>query len=180
VASEDMMAYHDREWGVPLHDDRTLFEFLILEGAQAGLSWLTILNKRQGYRKAYNNFDPATVARYGEKKIKQLLADPSIVRNKLKVHASVGNAQAFLEVQQQFGSFDAYVWQFVDGNVAHNPRGCEGSIPARTQESDAMSKDLKKRGFKFVGSTICYAFMQAVGMVNDHVVDCFRYRELAG
>ena len=175
-----MMAYHDREWGVPLHDDRALFEFLILEGAQAGLSWLTILNKRHGYRKAYDNFDPATVARYGEKKIKQLLANPGIVRNKLKVHASIGNAQAFLEVQQQFGSFDAYVWQFVDGNVAHNPRGRTGPIPARTQESDAMSKDLKKRGFRFVGSTICYAFMQAVGMVNDHVVDCFRYRELAG
>jgi DNA-3-methyladenine glycosylase I len=175
-----MMAYHDREWGVPLHDDRALFEFLILEGAQAGLSWMTILNKRQGYRKAYDNFDPATVARYGEKKIKQLLADPGIVRNKLKVHASIGNAQAFLEVQQKFGSFDAYVWRFADGNVAHNPRVRAGPIPARTQESDAMSKDLKKRGFKFVGSTICYAFMQAVGMVNDHVVDCFRYRELAG
>lgn len=174
------MAYHDREWGVPLHDDRALFEFLILEGAQAGLSWLTILNKRQGYRKAYDNFDPATVARYGENKIEQLLADPGIVRNKLKVHASIGNAQAFLEVQQQFGSFDAYVWQFADGNVAHDPRVRPGPIPARTQQSDAMSKDLKKRGFKFVGSTICYGFMQAVGMVNDHVVDCFRYRELAG
>ena len=174
------MAYHDREWGVPLHDDRTLFEFLILEGAHAGLSWLTILNKRQGYRKAYNNFDPATVARYGEKKIKQLLADPSIVRNKLKVHASIGNAQAFLEVQQQFGSFDAYVWDFVGGQPMQNAWRTDDQIPANTPEAEKLSKDLKQRGFKFVGPTIMYAHMQATGMVNDHVVSCFRYGELGG
>ncbi|GMQ89858.1 MAG: DNA-3-methyladenine glycosylase I [Gammaproteobacteria bacterium] len=177
--SELMIAYHDHEWGVPVHDDCALFEFLILEGAQAGLSWSTILAKRQGYRNAYDEFDAAKIARYGDNKVKQLLANPGIVRNKLKVHASIRNAQAFLEVQRQFGSFDAYVWQFVGGEVRRNAWTRVQQIPARTEESDAMSADLKRRGFKFVGSTICYAFMQAVGMTNDHVVDCFRYGDLA-
>lgn len=171
-----MARYHDEEWGVPVHDDRTLFEFLILEGAQAGLSWSTILNKREHYRSAFDRFDPKCVARYDRRKIKQLLADAGIVRNKLKIAAAVENAKAFLRVQEEFGSFDRYIWQFVSGKPKVNVPRSMKQVPARTAESDAMSKDLKKRGFKFVGSTICYAFMQAVGMVNDHTVDCFRYK----
>lgn len=170
--------YHDQEWGVPLHDDRRLFEFLILEGAQAGLSWSTILKKRENYRRAFDHFDPAKVARYDARRSAELLSDPGIVRNRLKVAAAIRNAQSFLEVQREFGGFDAYVWQFVGGKPIDH--GCEtmADVPARTAESDAMSKDLLKRGFKFVGSTICYAFMQATGMVNDHLVSCFRYREI--
>lgn len=170
--------YHDNEWGVPLHDDNMLFEFLILEGAQAGLSWLTILKKREHYRMVYDGFDPALVAKYGARKIKQLLADPGIVRNRLKVNASVTNAKLFLEVQQEFDSFSNYIWQFTDGEVIQNRWRSLKNIPATTAESDAMSKDLKKRGFKFAGSTICYAFMQATGMVNDHTINCYRYSEL--
>ena len=170
--------YHDREWGVPVHDDRTLFEFLILEGAQAGLSWNTILHKRENYRQAYDGFDPERVARYDRRKIGQLLRDPGIIRNQLKIHAAVENAKAFLRLQKEFDSFDRYVWQFVGGQPRVNRRKSLRQIPARTAESDAMSKDLKRRGFRFVGSTICYAFMQAVGMVNDHMVECFRYKEL--
>jgi DNA-3-methyladenine glycosylase I len=178
-ASGDLMTrYHDEQWGVPVHDDRTLFEFLILEGAQAGLSWSTILNKRENYRRAFDNFDPRCVAEYDRRKIRQLLADPGIVRNKLKINAAIENAKAFLSVQEEFGSFDCYIWQFVGGKPQVNQRKSMRQVPARTAESDAMSKDLKKRGFKFVGSTICYAFMQAVGMVNDHIVDCFRYKQL--
>jgi len=168
--------YHDEEWGVPVHDDRTLFEFLILEGAQAGLSWSTILNKRENYRRAFNGFDPRRVARYDSRRIKKLLADPGIVRNKLKIASTIGNAKAFLRVQDEFGTFDRYIWQFVGGKPLINTRKSLRQVPARTPESDAMSKDLQRRGFKFVGSTICYAFMQAVGMVNDHVLDCFRYK----
>ncbi|PYX74566.1 MAG: DNA-3-methyladenine glycosylase I [Acidobacteria bacterium] len=168
--------YHDEEWGVPVHDDRTLFEFLILEGAQAGLSWSTILNKRENYRRAFNGFDPRRVARYDSRRIKKLLADPGIVRNRLKVASAIGNAKAFLRVQDEFGTFDRYIWQFVGGKPLINKRKSLRQVPARTPESDAMSKDLQRRGFKFVGSTICYAFMQAVGMVNDHVLDCFRYK----
>ena len=168
--------YHDEEWGVPVHDDRTLFEFLILEGAQAGLSWSTILNKRENYRRAFNGFDPRRVARYDSRRIKKLLADPGIVRNKLKIASTIGNAKAFLRVQDEFGTFDRYIWQFVGGKPLINKRKSLRQVPARTPESDAMSKDLQRRGFKFVGSTICYAFMQAVGMVNDHVLDCFRYK----
>lgn len=171
-------AYHDTEWGVPVHDDRLLFEFLILEGAQAGLSWETILKKREQYRKVYDDFDAVKIARYTQKKVDKLLADPGIVRNRLKVAASITNAKAFLAVQKEFGSFDAYIWQFVGGKPIKNKRDTVKDLPARTSESDAMSKDLKKRGFKFIGSTICYAFMQAVGMVNDHEVDCFRYRRV--
>jgi DNA-3-methyladenine glycosylase I len=171
-------AYHDREWGVPRHDDRLLFEFLILEGAQAGLSWSTILNKRENYRKAFAGFDPKKVARFDAQKQRQLLQDPGIVRNKLKVASAVTNAGAFLEVQREFGSFDAYIWRFVGGKPIVNSWRSLRQVPPRTAESDAMSKDLLKRGFKFVGSTICYAFMQAVGMVNDHTTDCFRYAEL--
>ena len=170
--------YHDEEWGTPLHDDRTLFEFLILEGAQAGLSWSTILNKRENYRKAFDRFDPKRVARYDRRKIQQLLHDPGIVRNKLKIKSAVENAKAFLRVQEEFGSFDRYIWQFVGGKPRVNKWKSMQQVPASTAESDAMSKDLKRRGFKFVGSTICYAFMQGVGMVNDHVVDCFRYKVL--
>lgn len=170
--------YHDEEWGVPLHDDRTLFEFLILEGAQAGLSWSTILNKRENYRKAFDRFDPTRVARYDRRKVQQLLRDPGIVRNKLKITSAIENAKAFLRVQEEFGSFDGYIWQFVDGKPRVNKRKFMRQVPARTAESDAMSKDLKRRGFKFVGSTICYAFMQATGMVNDHLVNCFRYKAL--
>jgi DNA-3-methyladenine glycosylase I len=172
---ERYIRYHDEEWGVPLHDDRTLFEFLILEGAQAGLSWSTILNKRDNYRRAFDGFDPRRIAQYQPKKIKALLADPGIVRNRLKIGSAIGNAKAFLRVQEEFGSFDRYIWQFVGGKPRVNPWKVQ-QVPARTAESDAMSKDLKRRGFKFVGSTICYAFMQAVGMVNDHAPDCFRYR----
>jgi DNA-3-methyladenine glycosylase I len=169
--------YHDEEWGVPVHDDRTLFEFLILEGAQAGLSWITILRKREAYRKAFSGFDPAKVAPYRKDRIERLLKDPGIVRNRLKVESAVSNAKAFLKVRKEFGTFDAYLWQFTGGKPIQNRFKTMREIPAHTAESDAMSKDLKKRGFKFVGSTICYAHMQAVGMVNDHTVDCFRYRE---
>jgi len=179
AGTEEMAAYHDQEWGVPVHDDQRLFEFLILEGAQAGLSWSTILKKREGYRKAFDNFDALKISRYSEKKIARLLADPGIVRNRLKIQATITNAKIFLLVQKEFGSFDQYIWQFVNGKPIKNARKEMREIPAHTPESDAMSSDLKKRGFKFIGSTICYAFMQATGMVNDHVVDCFRYREIA-
>jgi DNA-3-methyladenine glycosylase I len=170
--------YHDTEWGVPVHDDNRLFEFLILEGAQAGLSWDTILVKRENYRKAYDNFDPAKVAKYSEAKCAKLLENPGIVRNRLKVAASVQNATAFLAVQKEFGSFDKYIWSFVGGKPIDGKRKQHGEVPAKTDISDAMSKDLKKRGFKFVGSTIMYAFMQATGMVNDHLSTCFRYKQL--
>ncbi len=169
------IAYHDREWGVPVHDDRLLFEFLILEGAQAGLSWITILKKRGNYKKAFDRFDARKIARYDSRKIKRLLADPGIVRNRLKIRAAVQNAKSFLTVQKEFGSFDRYLWQFVGGKPIQNHWKSLKEIPARTSASDALSKDLLQRGFKFVGSTICYAFMQAVGMVNDHTTDCFRY-----
>jgi DNA-3-methyladenine glycosylase I len=172
--------YHDTEWGVPIHDDRLLFEFLVLEGAQAGLSWSTILNKRENYRRAFDGFDPEVIAKYGEKKRQSLLANPGIVRNRLKIGAAIQNAQAFLATVQEFGTFDRYIWGFVGGHPKQNAWASIKQVPARTPESDAMSAELKRRGFKFVGSTICYAFMQAVGMVNDHVVDCFRHRELAG
>jgi DNA-3-methyladenine glycosylase I len=172
------VAYHDQEWGVPLHDDRQLFEFLILEGAQAGLSWLTVLKKRDAYRQAFDHFDPHQVARYDQTKINDLLENPGIIRNRLKIAATIQNAHQFLAVQEKFGSFDAYIWQFVDGTPIQNQWRSLQEIPATTPISDRMSKDLKQRGFKFVGSTICYAFMQAVGMVNDHTIDCFRYAEL--
>lgn len=172
------IAYHDTEWGVPLHDDRRLFEFLVLEGAQAGLSWITILRKRENYRKAFDQFDAEKIARYTPKKIEKLLQNPGIVRNRLKVAAAVTNARAFLDVQEEFGSFDAYSWRFVDGKPIQNRWKTIKQLPAKTPESDAFSKDLKKRGFKFVGSTIIYAHMQACGMVNDHTVDCFRHKEL--
>ncbi len=172
-------AYHDTEWGVPLHDDQRLFEFLMLEGAQAGLSWITILRKRDNYRAAFDHFDAEKIARYSAKKIERLLQDPGIVRNRLKVAAAVSNAQAFLKVQKEFGGFDRYLWQFVGGAPLQNCWKTHKQVPTSTAESDAMSKDLKKRGFKFVGSTICYAHMQACGMVNDHTVDCFRHRELS-
>jgi len=168
--------YHDREWGVPVHDDRKLFEFLILEGAQAGLSWSTILKKRENYRRALSNFNPRIIARYDAAQIRRLMGDAGIVRNRLKIHATITNARAFLDVQKEFGSFDAYLWQFVDGRPIRNSHKHKKQVPACTKESDALSKDLKRRGFRFVGSTICYAFMQAVGMVNDHTTDCFRYR----
>jgi DNA-3-methyladenine glycosylase I len=178
ASSDLMIAYHDREWGVPQHDDRVLFEFLILEGAQAGLSWETILKKRENYRKAFANFDPKKVAKFDAKKQRQLLQNPGIVRNRLKIAATIQNAKAFLAVQKEFGSFDAYVWRFVGGKPIVNLWKTSEKVPAFTAESDALSKDLKSRGFKFVGSTICYAFMQAVGMVNDHASDCFRYRQI--
>ena len=177
-SSDLMQAYHDEEWGVPLHDDRALFEFLILEGAQAGLSWQTVLNKRDSYRKAFDNFDPAKVARYTAKRVDKLLANPGIIRNRLKVESSVSNAKAFLAIQREFGSFDAYVWQYVGGKPKKNSFKSMSKLPATTTESDAFSKDLKQRGFRFVGSTICYAFMQAVGMVNDHTTNCFRYEQV--
>lgn len=173
-----MVAYHDQEWGVPVHEDRTHFEYMILDGAQAGLSWKTILYKRGGYRRAFADYDPEVVARYDEKKIDSLLQDPSIVRNRLKVAAAVRNARAFLEVQAEFGTFDAYVWRFVDGEPIQNAWKELGQIPAQTVEAQAMSKDLKMRGFTFVGPTICYAYMQAAGLVNDHTIDCFRHAEL--
>jgi DNA-3-methyladenine glycosylase I len=176
ASNELSIRYHDEEWGVPVHDDRTLFEFLILEGAQAGLSWNTILNKRENYRRAFDRFDPKKVARYDQRKVAKLLGDAGIVRNKLKIAAAIQNAKAFLEVQDEFGSFDRYIWQFVGGKPKVNQWESLGKVPPRTPESDAMSKDLLRRGFKFVGSTICYAFMQAVGMVNDHAIDCFRYK----
>ena len=172
------ITYHDTEWGVPLHDDQRLFEMLILEGAQAGLSWITILRKRAAYRKAFDDFDPRKVARYRQPRIERLLSNDGIVRNRLKIEGTVRNAAAFLDVQREFGTFDAYLWRFVGGSPMQNARRSMKEVPATTPESDAMSKDLKKRGFTFVGSTICYAFMQATGMVNDHVVDCFRYRTL--
>jgi DNA-3-methyladenine glycosylase I len=178
ATGEDMIAYHDAEWGVPLHDDRELFEFLILEGAQAGLSWSTILRKRENYRKAFDRFDAAKIARYDDRKVAALLANAGIVRNRLKVASTVGNAQAFLAAREEFGSFDAYIWRFVDGRPLQNRWRSMEQVPARTPQSDAMSKDLAKRGFRFVGSTICYAFMQATGMVNDHLAGCFRHREL--
>ena len=174
ASSELMIRYHDEEWGVPVHDDRTLFEFLILEGAQAGLSWSTILNKRQRYRQVFAGFDPRKVARYDHRKVDQLLRDPGIVRNKLKIASTIANAKAFLALQREFGTFDRYIWQFVGGKPRLNLPKSLNQVPARTPDSDAISKDLKKRGFNFVGSTICYAFMQAVGLVNDHVAGCFR------
>ena len=176
--SPEYIRYHDEEWGVPVHDDRILFEFLILEGAQAGLSWSTILNKRAGYRKAFVDFDAERVARFTTRQISALLDNEGIVRNRLKIESTVRNARAFLEIRDQIGSFDTYIWRFVDGAPIQNAWR-SGEVPAQTVESDAMSKDLKKRGFNFVGSTICYAFMQAVGMVNDHLVDCFRWSELS-
>ncbi len=178
AASESMHEYHDREWGVPVHDDRVLFEFLILEGAQAGLSWETILKKRENYRAAFDNFEPALVAKYTQRKFDQLMNNAGIVRNRLKIAATIQNAKAFLAIQKEFGSFNAYVWQFVGGKPKVNAWRSLKEIPPRTSESDALSKDLKRRGFKFVGSTICYAFMQAVGLVNDHAVDCPRYVEI--
>ena len=173
------IAYHDTEWGVPVHDDRVLFEFLTLEGAQAGLSWETILNKRDAYRGAFAAFEPARVARFTPARVERLLANPGIVRNRLKVESTLRNARAFLAVQREFGTFDAYVWRFVGGRTLVNRWRSHSHVPARTSESDALSQDLVARGFKFVGSTICYAFMQAVGMVNDHAIDCFRYKQLA-
>lgn len=172
--------YHDEEWGVPLHDERRLFEFLVLEGSQAGLSWLTILRKRESYRRAFDDFDPVKVARYKERTVSRLLEDPGIIRNRMKVQAAVRNARAFLEVQREFGSFDAYMWQFVGGKPRIHRFTTLAEIPAETPESRTMSRDLKSRGFAFVGPTICYAHMQAVGMVNDHLVGCFRHRELGG
>jgi DNA-3-methyladenine glycosylase I len=177
--TEPNISYHDLEWGVPLHDDRALFELLTLEGAQAGLSWTTILSKRENYRRAFDQFDAEKISRYGAKKTAALLADPGIVRNRLKIAAAVQNAKAFLAVQKEFGSFDRYLWQFVGGRPIVNRRRGRGDVPARTPESDALSKDLLKRGFKFVGSTICYAFMQASGMVNDHLVTCPRHAACA-
>jgi DNA-3-methyladenine glycosylase I len=170
--------YHDEEWGVPAHDDHTLFEFLVLEGAQAGLSWDTILRKRENYRVVFDSFNPAIIARYDRHRINRLLKDPGIVRNRLKIASVVQNAKAFLKVQEEFGGFDRYIWQFVGGEPQNHALNSIARVPSQTAESDAMSRDLKKRGFTFVGSTICYAFMQAVGMVNDHVVDCFRYKEI--
>lgn len=172
------IAYHDKEWGVPLHDDQMLFEFLVLEGAQAGLSWITILRKREGYRAVFDRFDPQKVARYGEDKVEELLGNAAIVRNQAKIRSAINNAQQFLKVQDEFGSFDSYIWQFVDGTPVINQYTSWQEIPAQTEQSQAMSRDMKKRGFNFIGPTVCYAFMQACGMVNDHVVDCFRYPEL--
>ena len=173
-----MIAYHDEEWGVPLHDDQKLFEFLILEGMQAGLSWSTVLHKRENFRKVFHNFDAAKVARYGQRQIQRLLADPGIIRNRLKIQGAINNAQRFLEVQKAFGSFDAYIWQFVGGKPIRHRFKSLSELPATSPESDALSKDLKQRGFKFVGSTIMYAHMQATGMVNDHTVSCFRYKQV--
>jgi DNA-3-methyladenine glycosylase I len=176
--SELNIPYHDEEWGVPVHDDHRLFEFVILEGAQAGLSWDTILKKRPRYREVFDAFDPAIVARYDKKKTRELLRDAGIIRNRLKIDATIGNARSFLEIQKEFSSFDAYIWRFVGGQPKQNAWKTHQRVPAKTPESDAMSKDLQKRGFRFVGSTICYAFMQATGMVNDHLVSCFRYAQL--
>lgn len=175
---EQYIQYHDEEWGVPVYDDRTHFEFLILEGAQAGLSWSTILKKREGYRKAFADFDPEKVAKFTEKRLEKILQDPSIVRNRLKVYAAVNNAKRFLEVQKEFGNFSKYIWSFVDGKQMVNKRKSLRNIPPTTKESDALSRDLIKRGFKFVGSTVIYAHMQASGLVNDHIMDCFRYKEV--
>ncbi len=173
-------AYHDEEWGVPLHDDMKLFEFLVLNGAQAGLSWITILKKRRNYRKAFDNFDAAKIAEYGPKEVERLLSTDGIIRNRMKIESAISNARAFLGAQKEFGTFDKYVWQFVSHKSKKNRRETDEEIPAVTPESEAMGKDLKKRGFSFVGPTICYAFMQATGMVNDHTISCFRYKELAG
>lgn len=170
--------YHDEEWGVPLYDDRKLFELLILEGAQAGLSWDTVLQKRARYREVFDRFDPQKVARYDGRKVRTLLRDPGIIRNRLKIDAAIGNARAFLQLQEEFGSFDVYIWRFIGGQPKQNAWKSLKHVPAKTAESDVMSRDLKKRGFRFVGSTICYAFMQAAGMVNDHVVSCFRYPQV--
>jgi DNA-3-methyladenine glycosylase I len=178
--NELSIAYHDQEWGVPVHDDRKLYEFLVLEGAQAGLSWDTILRKREAYRIAFDQFDPEIVARYGKRKVGELLRNPEIVRNRLKIASATQNAKALLAVSKEFGSFERYIWQFVGGRPLVNSRRTLKDVPPLTIESDAMSKDLKKRGFNFVGSTICYAFMQAVGMVNDHLVGCFRYKQVQG
>jgi DNA-3-methyladenine glycosylase I len=175
---ESMHEYHDQEWCVPVHDDRKLFEMLILEGAQAGLTWQTILKKREGYRKAFHNFDAEKIAKFSDKDVERLMKDSGIVRNRLKIQATIINAKKFLDIQREFGSFDKYIWKFVNGKVKKNNFKNLKEIPASTSESDAMSKDLKNKGFKFVGTTICYAFMQAVGMVNDHQVDCFRYNEV--
>jgi len=178
ATSELNIPYHDEEWGVPVHDEHKWFEFLVLEGAQAGLSWDTVLKKRARYREVFDAFDPAKVARYDKKKVRELLRDAGIIRNRLKIDATIGNALAFLEIQKEFGTFDAYIWRFVGGQPKQNDRKTHKQVPARTAESDALSKDLQKRGFCFVGSTICYALMQATGMVNDHLVSCFRYAEL--
>ena len=178
ATTESLIRYHDEEWGVPLHDDRKLFELLILEGAQAGLSWKTVLDKRGNYRKAFDRFHPARMAAYDARKVAELLQDAGIIRNRLKIAAAIENAKAFLAVKKEFGSFDAYLWQFVGGAPQKNRWRSSKKVPVRTPESDAMSKDLQRRGFKFVGSTICYAFMQAAGMVNDHAIDCFRYSQV--
>ena len=172
-----MVAYHDTEWGVPLHDDRRLFELLILEGAQAGLSWQTVLNKREGYRRAFDDFDPRRVASYDQRKMDSLLNDPGIVRNRLKVHSAITNARLFIDIQDEYGSFDEYIWGFVNGTTIRNELGTMGEMPATSRESEAMSRSLKERGFKFVGPTICYAFMQSAGLINDHLVSCFRYSQ---
>ena len=173
-----MIAYHDKEWGTPMHDDRELFEFLILEGAQAGLSWETILKKRENYRKAFHRFDPIRISKYTDKDIKRLLADPGIIRNRLKIAATINNAKKFLDTQKEIGSFDKYIWKFVEDRPIKNRFKSATELPTKTRESDTLSKDLQKRGFKFVGPTICYAFMQAVGMVNDHELTCFKYKEI--
>ena len=178
LRKDDYVAYHDLEWGLPVHDDRVLFEFIILEGAQAGLSWYTVLRRRESYREAFDGFDPEIIARYDEPKIAELLGNPGIIRNKQKVHAAIGNASSFLDVRKEFGSFDSYIWRFVGGKPKLNSFNNQSEIPATTPESDAMSKDLRQRGFKFVGSTICYAHMQGTGMVNDHAMDCFRRQEI--
>ena len=180
ATTEPAITYHDEEWGVPVHDDRVLFEFLILEGAQAGLSWTTILKKRQNYRKAFDGFSPEKIARYNKRDVQRLLRNDGIVRNRLKIAAAIENAKSFLAVKNEFGSFDAYLWSFVGGNPIQNRWRTLADVPARTAESDAMSRDLLRRGFKFVGSTICYAFMQATGMVNDHLITCPRHAELGG
>ncbi len=178
LGTQLMIDYHDKEWGTPLHDNQKLFEFLVLDTFQAGLSWSTILNKRENFRKAFDNFNPNKIAKYDQKKIDKLLSDSSIIRNRLKINATIVNANEFLKVQKEFGSFDNYIWSFVNGKPRKNSWKSLDQIPARTLDSDLVSKDLTKRGFKFIGSTICYAFMQAIGMVNDHTVNCFRYKEL--
>ncbi len=175
-----MIAYHDTEWGVPLHDDHKLYEFIVLDGAQAGLSWSTVLRKRENYRKAFRGFDPEVVARFGKQDVARLLKDPGIIRNRLKIESAITNARSFLEVREAYGTFDAYIWQFTGGKTLQHRCRRLRDIPSTSPESDTMSKDMKKRGFKFVGTTICYAFMQAAGLVNDHLVECFRYRELQG
>lgn len=180
LGKPDYVAYHDEEWGVPVHDDRVLFEFLTLEAAQAGLSWYTILRKRENYRRALDGFDPALIARYDERKVQELLANAGIVRNRLKIMATISNAQRFLDVQEEFGSFDAYIWRFVGGKPIVNEFSAMSDYPATSPESDAMSKDLRRRGFKFMGSTVCYAHLQATGMVNDHALECFRRNEIMG